>query len=108
MKYFLLIIAMLAMVACSAEIPETGRSVTEKTPEETPISINVTNVNQNYLLTDQNGNPIDNYSLGDNITISIVNSPSFTNLNCIINDNATDNATDNASCAAFAFELMRS
>ena len=112
MRYLLFAAMALIIFACSAEIPESGRTVTEKTPEQTPISINVTNVNQNYLLTDQNGDPIDNYSLGDNITISIVNSPSFTNLNCIINDNATDNstdnATDNASCAAFQFELMRS
>ena len=95
MKYLVTLFAMVIIYACSAEIPESGRTVTEKTPEQTPISINVTNVNQNYLLADQNGNPIDNYSLGDNITISIVNSPSFTNLNCIINDNATDNSTSN-------------
>jgi len=112
MKYFLVGIMLIFAYACSAELPESGKTVTEKSPEPTPISINVTNVNQNYLLTDQQGNPIDNYTLGDNITISIVNTPSFTNLNCIINDNATDNstdnATDNASCAAFAFEIMRS
>jgi hypothetical protein len=114
MKYFLVGIMLIFAYACSAEIPESGRTVTEKVDkaDQQPITINVSNVNQNYLLTDQRGNPIDNYTLGDNITISIVNAPSFTNLNCIINDNATDNstdnATDNASCAAFAFELIRS
>ena len=58
MKYLVTLFAIVLIYACSAELPESGRTVTEKTPEQTPISINVTNVNQNYLLTDQNGNPL--------------------------------------------------
>ena len=106
MKYFIILMAMFIMYACQADIPETGRTVTEKEPND--IIINVNNINQNYLLTDENDVPRDNITVGDNITISIVNSPTNNNTNTACNiDNSSDNSSDNGSCVAFQLRVLK-
>ena len=103
-----MLVALFAIVACSAEIPETGssgRTVVDKEPQE--IVINVNNINQNYLLTDANSVPRDNITIGDNITISIVNSPTNNNTACNIVDNSSDNSSDNGSCVAFGLRVLQ-
>ena len=101
-----MLVALFPIVACSAEIPETssGRTVVDKQPQD--IVINVNNINQNYLLTDENAVPQDNITIGDNITISIVNSPTNTNTACNI-DNSSDNSSDNGSCVAFGLRVIQ-
>jgi hypothetical protein len=110
-KYFIGLCLALLVFACSAELPESGRSVTEKEAQPQDITINVNNINQNYLFDDPEKGFVDNLTLTDNVSISIVNSPTNTNTNtnnnCTIVDNSSDNASDNGSCTAFVLRVFR-
>jgi len=110
-RYFIGVCLALFAFACSAEIPENGRTVTEKESEPQDIFISVNNINQNYLFDDDQKAWTDNLTSSDNISISIVNNPTNTNTNTNNNcniDNSSDNSSDNNSnCAAFVLRVFR-